>query len=765
MARGEWIDAGEFRFLIRVEMKLGHFVRHCVGKAATIFCIAIAIWPCLARSENRLAGERSPYLVQHKENPVDWYPWGSEAFERANRENKPVFVSIGYSTCHWCHVMARESFEDPRTAQLLNEYFVNVKVDREERPDVDRLCMAFVQATTGSGGWPMNVWMTPQGEPFFGGTYFPPEDLPGRPGFPSVVRQVAEGWKSHEAQIRAQAGQVIEALRISAVPRTSQAPAKIVQSAYEEFVRVYDPEWGGFGTAEKFPRASAFNFLLRLYASDPASPEGAAALEMVRKSLLRMASGGIHDHLGGGFHRYAVDREWRVPHFEKMLSDQAQLATAYCEAWQVTGDPLFQDVARRILGYVLRELTHAEGGFFTAADAESLVTHGNAKRAEGAYYLWTSSEIDETLDPDEARIFDFHYGVRVAGNVSDVADPHDAFRGRNVLVERQSIAETARSLDMNEGAARQMLDAIKEKLLAVREGRPPPGRDEKVLTAWNGLMISALARVGAALNDERYITAARNAARFVRNHLYDATTEVLRRSWNEGAAQIPGFAEDYAFVIQGLLDLYESGADSDALNWAISLQKKQDELFWDAGAGGYFCSTADPLINMRLKLDHDGSEPSASSVSALNLLRLSRMLHEDHYAQRAMRIFAAYLAGLNNAPTSVPYLLGAWLFSQSEPRQAVIAGDPQDESAALLVHSVLRDFHPDLVVLYSRDYDLISGDAASAVAAMRPIEGMPALYLCESFTCRKPVTSPDEARRMLARMAEGDSEGKGHDAR
>jgi uncharacterized protein len=315
--------------------------RNAIRKAGMFVCIVVLL-PSLASSENRLADEKSPYLRQHKDNPVDWHPWGAEAFDRARRENKPVFVSIGYSTCHWCHVMARESFEDPQTAELLNEYFVNVKVDREERRDVDRLCMAYLQATTGSGGWPMSVWMTPEGEPFFAGTYFPPDDRPGRRGFASVIRQIAQGWNSSEAQIRAHGGKVIGALGSSAAPGPLEGPRESVRSAYEEFVRAYDPEWGGFGTTEKFPRTSTFGFLLRLYASVPVSPEGKAALEMTRNSLTRMASGGIHDHLGGGFHRYTVDRAWQVPHFEKMLSDQAQLAISYCETWQITGDAVFR---------------------------------------------------------------------------------------------------------------------------------------------------------------------------------------------------------------------------------------------------------------------------------------------------------------------------------------------------------------------------------------------------------------------------------------
>ena len=724
--------------------------RYTVWKTGTALWLSLMILPSVASSENRLADEKSPYLLQHRDNPVDWYPWGTEAFDRARRENKPVFVSIGYSTCHWCHVMARESFENPQTAKLLNEHFVNVKVDREERPDVDGFCMAFVQATSGSGGWPTNVWMTPEGEPFFGGTYFPPDDRPGQPGFPSVILRVAEEWKSSEIAIRAHGGKVIDAMQSSVAPLASEASDDILRSAYEELVRNYDPEWGGFGTGEQFPRASVFNFLLRLHAIAPASAEGKAALEMTRNTLHKMASGGIRDHIGGGFHRYTVDRAWRVPHFEKMLCDQAQLAVTYCEAWQITGDPFFLDVARGTLEYVLRELTHTEGGFFSATDAESLLAHGDARNAEGAFYLWTAAEISSALGPEDARMFAFHYGVQSAGNVPDAYDPSGDFRGRNVLHERQSVAESARQLGLTEDAVRQSLASSKERLFVLRDSRPHPVRDEKILAAWSGLMISAFAQVGVALNEARYVRAAATAARFVSNHLYDAKTGTLRRSWNEGTAQIPGFAADYAFLIQALLDLYQADADSQKLDLAIALQRKQDELFWDAKSGGYFESPAeDQLVKVRLKQDYNGAEPSANSVSALNLLRLSRTLHAENYANRAKDIFSTFSAALRNAPAGVPQMLVALQFSRSKPRQAVIAGDPQQQETRLLVHSILRDFHPDLVLLYARDANALSGDAAETLAAMRPIQGKPTLYLCENFICRAPVTSPEDARRLL----------------
>ena len=630
--------------------------RYIVRKAGTAVWLSLMILPSVASSENRLAEEKSPYLLQHRDNPVDWYPWGKEAFDRARQENKPVFVSIGYSTCHWCHVMARESFENPQTAKLLNEHFVNVKVDREERPDVDRFCMAFVQATSGSGGWPMNVWMTPEGEPFFGGTYFPPDDRPGRPGFPSVIRRVAEEWKSSEVQIRAHGGKVIDALRSSAAPPASEASEDILRSAYEEFVRNYDPEWGGFGTGEQFPRASVFNFLLRLHATTPTSPEGKAALEMTRNTLHKMASGGIRDHIGGGFHRYAVDRAWHVPHFEKMLYDQAQLAVTYCEAWQITGDPLFLNVARGTLEYVLRELTHPEGGFFSAADAESLVAHDSARHAEGAFYLWTAAEISDVLGPEEARIFAFHYGVQSAWKCARCLRPARRI-SRQERPYRTPVRRRIRPATRSYRGCGQAVAGLQQRKAfrpsrqqaASRPGRKGPGRlewshDFRFCPGWRSARRSAIRRMQ------------RQAP-----HSLFAIVFTMRRPepcadpGRRGPPQIPGFAEDYAFLIQALLDLYQASADSQALDWAIALQRKQDELFWDARSGGYFESAAeDQLVKVRLKQDNDGAEPSANSVSALNLLRLSRMLHEERYANRAKDIFSTFSAASHERARECP---------------------------------------------------------------------------------------------------------------
>ncbi len=454
--------------------------------------------PTPARPEhtNRLAHEKSPYLLQHAHNPVDWYSWGEEAFAKARQENKPIFLSVGYSTCHWCHVMAQESFENGEVAAIMNREFVNIKVDREERPDVDRVYMTFVQATTGGGGWPMSVWLTPELKPFVGGTYFPPEDRYGQPGFKKVLERVATAWKENHDKIVEQGSQIVAALRESQSAATAEdkSDATVLDAAYRQIDRSYDPKEGGFGNAPKFPRPVTLNFLTRFYARDPKSDAGKQPFEMVLFTLGKMEAGGMHDHIGGGFHRYSVDRYWHVPHFEKMLYDQAQLAVAYLDAFQITRDKQYQSVARDILDYVGRDMTSKEGGFFSAEDADSPVVRGigdagHSKTAEGAFYVWTKKEIDETLG-DAAEIFDFHYGVQAHGNAPEGSDPHDEFRGKNILIERHTIAETAQRFKKSEEEITKSVAQSREKLFAIRAKRPRPHLDDKIIAAWNGLMIS-----------------------------------------------------------------------------------------------------------------------------------------------------------------------------------------------------------------------------------------------------------------------------------
>ncbi len=681
-------------------------------------------------NENALAGEKSPYLLQHKTNPVDWRPWGEEAFAEARRRKVPVFLSIGYSTCHWCHVMAHESFEDAAIAGQMNSDFVNIKVDREERPDVDRLYMAFVQATTGSGGWPMSVWLTPEGKPFFGGTYFPPEDRYGRAGFPQVLRQIADLWDRDQPRVEKEGARVMETLGQSKAGsgETFSSSESSLQQAVEEFSRSFDPIEGGFGSAPKFPRPSTLNFLGRSKDRD------LHAAEMADFTLRKMAAGGVRDHLGGGFHRYAVDGAWHVPHFEKMLYDQAQLVVSYVEAWQRGHEEFFAEVARETLEYVLRDMTHPEGGFYSAEDADSLLRHGSEDHAEGAFYVWSRAEIDEVLGGEAAEKFCRHYGVEANGNAPEGSDPHGEFTGLNILIERGT-PESAPALV-----------ASRKKLLARRATRPRPHLDDKVLTAWNGLMISALARAGAAFSEPCFLEAAAKAAQFLQTHL--TKDGRLLRTWRGEAGTIGGFAEDYAFLIQGLLDLYEATFDDHWLRWAVDLQAIQDELFWDVEAGGGYFSSAggDPLVPVRMKEDYDGAEPSANSVSAGNLLRLARMLDAGEHEIRAREILASHQDQMTRIPTAVPQMLVALDLALSPPAQAVVAGRPDSPEVREWIAELHSDFHPRRVLM-SADGAGLPAMRNPSVAQMQPVDGRAALYLCENFTCQRPVV---RERRMTA---------------
>ncbi len=694
---------------------------------------------------NRLSTTSSPYLLQHADNPVEWYPWGEEAFEKARREQKPIFLSIGYSTCHWCHVMAHESFENPETAALMNGLFVNVKVDREERPDVDRLYMAYVQALTGSGGWPMSVWLTPELKPFFGGTYFPPGDRYGRAGFPSVLRQISQVWTESPDKVEREAMRALEALRESGRGVSGEvAETDAARRAFEHFARMEDPEWGGFGSAPKFPRPSVLFFLLRH--AEILDPEKSAACRgMVFRMLDRMAAGGIHDHLGGGFHRYSVDRFWHVPHFEKMLYDQAQLALAYLEAWQVTGEEPYRVLVDDILGYVLRDMAAPEGGFYSAEDADSLLSHDSSEHAEGAFFVWTEQEIEGLLEPEAARLFCGHYGVGAQGNVDPSSDPHGELSGKNVLMEQRSLEESARHLGVAVEVLSASLAASREVLCKNRALRPRPHLDDKILCAWNGLMISALARAGAALDNAVHVAAAVKAATFLKERLCEPSSGELRRNWRKGRVSESGFAEDYAFLIQGLLDLYEATFDIGWLQWAGELQSIMDRLFWDEGEGGYFGSAAgDPHLLVRMKEDYDGAEPSANSVAALNLIRLSRMLGDASAAAKAERIFALSAGILASMPSAVPQLLVALGVSAKPPSQIVIAGNPEDPRTQALLASARRGFHPDRVLLLADGGEGQSwlAEWIPSLAGMKPVDGKPALYRCENFTCSAPVTEP-----------------------
>ena len=711
-----------------------------------------------ARSEhtNRLAHEKSPYLLQHAHNPVDWYPWGEEAFAKARQENKPIFLSVGYSTCHWCHVMAHESFENEGVAAIMNREFVNIKVDREERPDVDRVYMTFVQATTGSGGWPMSVWLTPDLKPFVGGTYFPPEERYGQPAFTKVLERIATAWKEDHDKIVEQGSKIVEALRESqsAAPSEGKIDGSVADAAYRQIDRSYDPKEGGFGSAPKFPRPVTLNFLTRFYARDPRSDSGKHALDMALFTLRKMAAGGMHDHIGGGFHRYSVDRYWHVPHFEKMLYDQAQLAVAYLDAFQITKDKQYESVARDILDYVARDMTSKEGGFFSAEDADSPVVgidDPSHKTAEGAFYVWTKKEIDDALG-DSAEFFDFHYGVQAHGNAPEGSDPHDEFRAKNILIERHTIADTARHFKKSEGEIARVLTQSREKLFAIRAQRPRPHLDDKIISAWNGLMISAYARAAQVIDEPRYLEIATRSANFVRTKLYDPSHKILYRSYREGRSNIEGFADDYAMVIQGLLDLYEASFDVECLKFANQLQEIQDRLFFDEKNGGYFSNSGrDESVFVRMKDDNDGAEPAASSIAALNLLRLSQIYDDPKLAECAKKTIDAFATILLQFPSGMPQMLVAVENSLGKPRQIVIAGKKDLSETKALLKEVHRHFLPNTIVILAdaNEGQKYLGERNEAVRAMSLVEGKPAVYVCENFTCKAPVTDLKQLSDLL----------------
>lgn len=703
---------------------------------------------------NRLAKEKSPYLLQHQHNPVDWYPWGEEAFEKARRENKPIFLSIGYSTCHWCHVMAHESFENAATAKIMNELFVNVKVDREERPDVDRVYMTYVQASTGSGGWPMSVFLTPDLKPFFGATYFPPEDRYGRPGFPKVLLQLSDAWKKDPAGVTKSANEAIAALSeysASGAPKNAAAGKEAIAKCLAQLTETFDSELGGFGGAPKFPRPVSLNFLFRVAAHGGAeSRDAKIAAGMALLTLRKMAEGGMHDHLGGGFHRYSVDKFWHVPHFEKMLYDQAQLASSYLDAFQLTRAVGYEKTARDILDYVRRDMTDPAGGFYSAEDADSLLAHGKPEHAEGAFYVWTKAEIIAALGEADAKIFNRFYGVEPDGNAPAGSDPHEEFKGRNILIQRASLADAAKQFSKTEDEIAASLAASKKKLFDLRAKRPRPHLDDKIITAWNGLMISAFARGAQVLDEPAYLASAQKAATFIREKLWK--NGALLRNYRQGASEVGGFVEDYALLIQGLLDLYEADFDVAWLQWAVELQTKQDALFADPEHGGYYSVTKDaPNILLRMKEDYDGAEPSPNSVSALNLLRLAQIANRPAYRDFAVKTIAAFADRLATAPQTMPQMLVALDASLAKPRQIVIAGPRDSAATKALLREVQARFIPDKVLLLADGGagQKWLGERLEFIRTASPIDGQPAAYVCEDFVCQLPTSDAEMLRELL----------------
>lgn len=679
---------------------------------------------------NRLASETSPYLLQHAENPVDWYPWGDEALARARDENKPILVSIGYSACHWCHVMEHESFENADIAATMNELFVSIKVDREERPDLDSIYMTAVQSMTGHGGWPLNVFLMPDGTPFYGGTYFPPEDRSGMPGFPKVLEAVADAFNNRREEVDENADQIRELLRRASreMPKPDELNAEIMVEAAEQLARNFDARNGGFGSAPKFPQPSAIDFLLRHAAR---SSDQRAEL-MARRTLERMASGGLYDQIGGGFHRYAVDAVWLVPHFEKMLYDNAQLASAYLAGYQAYGDERFRRVAEQTLDFVARELTDARGGFFATLDAD---TEGH----EGLFYTWTSEELESALGEADAAIARAWFKVETGGN----------FEGRTVLSMPRTTADVADRLAISEEALQSAVPRIKQTLLEIREGRERPGRDDKIITGWNGLMLKAFADGSRILNRPAFRDIAERNAEFVLSHLQRDGR--LLRSWKDGEARIGGFLEDYAFFIDGLIALYRATLNARWLEEAIRLTDAMVAEFGDREGAGFFDTALGHETPVARPRDlHDGATPAGNSVAADVLLQLGAMTSNPSYTEQATALLRALAATMKEHPLAAGRYLTALDFYLGPTKEIALAGDRESAELQALLDAVYSRFEPHVILGFADD-DRPELLAKLPFLQMRPArEGRATAYVCEHHACLPPVGDGPALVRQLA---------------
>jgi uncharacterized protein YyaL (SSP411 family) len=668
---------------------------------------------------NRLAREKSPYLLQHAHNPVDWYAWGDEAFAKARKENKPIFLSIGYSTCHWCHVMERESFEDEKVAEFLNKHFVSIKVDREERPDVDKIYMTTVQLITGQGGWPLNCFLTPDLKPFYAGTYFPPESRYGRVSFLDLLTQIANVWEKRHDEVLATAADLQHRL-ISITnqePTAASLSVEVLKNAAIQFKQEYDPTNGGFGDAPKFPRPSQPHFVLR-YGTRAKDQQ---AINMVLHTCDAIARGGMYDQLGGGFARYSVDAQWLVPHFEKMLYDNAQLVNLYLDAYLVSGKEQYANTVRETIQYVLRDMTHRDGGFYSAEDADS-------EGKEGKFYCWTSAELIHLLTADELKVATRYFGITEQGNFVDHSDPHP-LPNQNVL----SIVDPKLS-----DAEQKLLESAKKKMFDVRTKRVRPHLDDKVLASWNGLMLGAICRSYAVLGDAQYRTAAEKNLAFIQSHLWDAKSKTLYHRWRDGERDNVQLLDAYAYLLSGVLDLYEATLEPKHLQFAIDLAESMNARFYDPKEGGFYESAegAKDLI-MRTKEDYDGAEPSGNSVASLALLKLAAITDNETFKERADKTLQHFSTRLREFPQAVPHMLLALDFLLHEPRRAVVVG--KDDKILHAIHSV---YQPNKVVLSN------SGPVEEFAKTL-PTKDAPVVFLCTGTACQPPTKDVATIKKSL----------------
>ena len=680
---------------------------------------------------NRLIDETSPYLRQHAHNPVDWYPWGPEALAVAKNEDKPILLSIGYSACHWCHVMERESFENEDIAQIMNRHFVNIKVDREERPDLDTIYMNYVQMTTGSGGWPMTVFLTPSQLPFFGGTYFPPNERYGRPGFPRICQAVEEAYRNRKTEIEASGPDIIQSLQgVNRLPDAEGTPAlESLGLAFRNLAQRFDLTHGGFGDAPKFPSSMNLAFCLRYYHRTRLQP----ALDFVELSLDKMACGGLYDQLGGGFHRYSVDARWLVPHFEKMLYDNALLSRLYLEAYQATGNPLYRRIVEETLDYVRREMTHPEGGFYSTQDADS-------EGEEGKFFVWTPLEIEAVLGKEDGRLFCLYFDVTHAGN----------FEGKNILNIPRPLSVVAAQERVSVDELIAVIERSRRLLFNERERRIKPHRDEKILTGWNGLMLVSFAAAAAVLDRQDYLQVAEKNARFILDRL--ARDLKLSRTWKDQQPKLNGYLEDYATFVEGLLTLFEATGSNFWLEQAIHFNETLLDQFWDGPSAGFYLTGRDhEQLIARVRDFYDNATPAGSSVAVFNLLKLSILTGEGHYRQKAEANLRTMKPALERHPSGFGYLLEASDFFVGPIREIAVIGSQHDSATRDLLQTIYRRYLPNKLVAR---YDPGSADGSSEIPLLKgkgPIQGKPAAYVCENYTCQTPVTESADLEDLLAK--------------
>jgi len=681
---------------------------------------------------NRLINESSPYLLQHAHNPVDWYPWGAEAFARAKKEGKAIFLSIGYSACHWCHVMERESFANEEIAKIMNEHFVSIKVDREQRPDVDTIYMQAVQSMTGGGGWPLSVFLTPDGKPFYGGTYFPAHDMYGKAGFGKILLTVAEAWSNRREELTESAGKISDFLAKSVAQFEGKEAisVKMLENGFEHFKARFDVVNGGFGFAPKFPMCSELSMLIGYWRRSGEK----AALAMAEKTLESISRGGIYDHIGGGLHRYSTDTKWLVPHFEKMLYDEALAGKVYIQAYQATGKRGYAKTAMGIFEYVLRDMTDAKGGFYSAEDADS-------EGIEGAFYVWDTEAIDSVLVKAEAEVFKAYYGVSKKGNFEE---------SKSILSVSATEEELAKRFDKKVSEIEQILSEAREKVFKAREKRMRPMRDDKIIAGWNGLMISSLAYGGAVLGEQRYIKAAERSAEFILDRLHKNGR--LKRYWRGGVGAGQGFLDDYAFMTMGMVDLYEASFDVKWLTAAKRLTEEMVGLFYDEKEGGFFLTGKDgEELIARSKPMHDGSIPSGNSVGALALLKLGRITGDSSLTERGISVLEAFSGRLNSAPGYLTAMLSAVDYQLGPSQEIVIAGKGDSEQTKAMLKIVRSKFLPNAVVLVHDE-----GKVNSAFYKLVPyikgqvaLEGKTTAYVCENYVCKQPVQTVAELEKMI----------------